>query len=913
MLPGFIPRIFELATSGFSTLAFYMALVYNIVKLLPDDHLYLQNQNIGKYGVKNVITAAAQNLKFTRNNIDQIIIFFTILAAVVIIVLQLLLLVLAFVGSQSAFALSVSFPVSALFTNPNGFTGSLGPEQDLAFIILDRVFGLVGIYDSCISTAGVACQTNAGLDMPETEVAYPYPFHRALHEMLQFYSYGIIIIASLIFVYFIITVVGETAASGTPFGQRFNRAWAPVRFVLFFALIIPINLTGNNPGLNGAQILTFWVAKHGSNFATNAWTYFNLQLSAGTFLGPNSSVIGTPNRPEMGSLNQFMLTAKVCSIIERTKYNNDIQPYIVRPEVPDYVTPTPPSGPAASPNALPMLTTAYTLARDFSLQGNIKVRFGVLGRDTNSDGVVDEFDNFGGNVFPRCGDITLTTTDVFEVGSITIAAKYYEMLQDLWTDTSSLAAPALPMRSNQVAACIVNKQIPGLDYNPNCTPIADDDYVNELKDYYKAFVQDAIDQGIADQIAGGNFLVPVELREKGWAGAAIWYNRVAEMNGAIIGATMNIPRPDRYPYEMEVVLQERVRQNENISGNDRFKGSLADGRAIILDNNREEYYAPMHEAFSFWETRNAADSPQTTQTGNAFIDTINLVLGTSGIFEMRENTDVHPLAQLTSIGKGMMDATIRNTAIAGAGVVGGGLAGIIDPFPEQVIGVATAFMWSVISASIGIAVILYYVLPFLPFIYFLFAVSGWIKSIFEAVVAMPLWALAHIRIDGDGIPGQDAANGYFLLFEIFLRPILILFGLLASISIFGALVFVLNSVFDLLVANVGGFDAELQGEIDLGASTLPSMLSVYRSSIDQFFFTAMYAIICYLLGISCFKLVDAIPNNILRWMNVNAKTFQEDAGDPAGQLTNNVYRGSVLVTNQVKGATQGNLQAIVSG
>ena len=102
----------------------------------------------------------------------------------------------------------------------------------------------------------------------------------------------------------------------------------------------------------------------------------------------------------------------------------------------------------------------------------------------------------------------------------------------------------------------------------------------------------------------------------------------------------------------------------------------------------------------------------------------------------------------------------------------------------------------------------------------------------------------------------------------------------------------LNAVFDLLVSNVGGFG--VRGEYD-AAAALPTQLSYYRGPVDEFFFTAMYAIICYLVGISCFKLVDLIPNNILRWMGSNAATFQENAGDPAGQLTNNIYRGSMLM------------------
>ena len=62
---------------------------------------------------------------------------------------------------------------------------------------------------------------------------------------------------------------------------------------------------------------------------------------------------------------------------------------------------------------------------------------------------------------------------------------------------------------------------------------------------------------------------------------------------------------------------------------------------------------------------------------------------------------------------------------------------------------------------------LFYIIPFMPFIYFFFAVGTWVKAIFEAMVGVPLWALAHIRIDGQGLPGDAAMNGYYLLLEIF--------------------------------------------------------------------------------------------------------------------------------------------------
>lgn len=323
----------------------------------------------------------------------------------------------------------------------------------------------------------------------------------------------------------------------------------------------------------------------------------------------------------------------------------------------------------------------------------------------------------------------------------------------------------------------------------------------------------------------------------------------------------------------------------------------------------------MSEANDYWiRDGYGIDSTFNRPTNNFLIEAANSILGTEGIFEMRRNTDVHPLAQLTAIGRGMMENTLRNAAYGVALASGNSLAPKQLGFEKAAAEAASGFFLAMVGASVAISIVLYYVLPFLPFIYFMFALSGWLKSIFEAIVAMPLWALAHLRIDGEGLPGPGASNGYFLLLEIFLRPTLIIVGFVASISVFSAFVSVLNQIFDLVVSNVGGYDNELEQLIQDGAAApkFIAKLHVARGPIDEFFFTAIYAIICYLMGLASFKLVDLIPNNILRWMGVSVSTFQENAGDPAGQLTSNVYRGTNLTVNQIRGQIQGDLALIAS-
>ncbi len=319
----------------------------------------------------------------------------------------------------------------------------------------------------------------------------------------------------------------------------------------------------------------------------------------------------------------------------------------------------------------------------------------------------------------------------------------------------------------------------------------------------------------------------------------------------------------------------------------------------------DQYIASLlYTVYSSWNTSSAADTVFTRPEKNAITDVISMILGTQGLYDLLENKGVHPLAMLSALGKSMVDASIRNMFL---GIVGQGAGQLLsDTFFKQMFSVASSFAFKFGMIGMSIGFILYYVLPLMPFIYFFFAFSGWVKSIFEAIVAMPLWAMAHIRIDGNGLPGPLATNGYFLLFEIFLRPILIIAGFIISVSLFSALVNILHDVFTTLTFVSAGYDIEASsfwGDMTGAGGRFAGMfaatdhnLTSMRGPIDELFYTAIYAIMVYMIGTSCFKLVDQIPNSIIRWMGASVSTFQEKAGDPAGKLAGNMFR-SIKMTN----------------
>lgn len=264
--------------------------------------------------------------------------------------------------------------------------------------------------------------------------------------------------------------------------------------------------------------------------------------------------------------------------------------------------------------------------------------------------------------------------------------------------------------------------------------------------------------------------------------------------------------------------------------------------------------------------------------------------GGGGADSGKTKVSIHPLAKLSALGKGLIEAAIRNMGFAMGTSFLGGMAGVLGPNIGAALTAASSFFVSIATIGLSIGFITYYILPFLPFIYFFFSVGGWVKSIFEAMVGAPLWALAHLRIDGDGIPGKMAMNGYFLIFEIFLRPILTIFGLLGGMAIFTALATLLNELFDLVVINTSGVN--LQDKDD-------SLFS--RHVVDVFFFTIIYTVILYMMAVSSFKLITLVPNNILRWLGTSVSAFSDQTQDPTQGLTQYAAIGGQRIGGQLAG------------
>ncbi len=922
LTPQLMPRIQELFFSGFSYVAFFMAQTYRAARLLPAGHPYLSAANMGRYGVRHVIVEAGHNLVFKRENIDQILIYIMMLAGMALLVAQMLMLGMG-MFVQTAHASGIAMPTTFL-----GFFLTPDATHDVALVLLDRVFGLPDFFtgvsgDPTCVVQGVQCfnLNQSTREFTPDSVIYtdyfrtapialnfPWPFHLALHKIFEAYSIGILLIAVFIVIYFVIAVAAETAQSGTPFGQRFNHVWAPLRIVAAIGLLVPLA-----SGLNSGQYILMFAAKWGSGFATNGWILFHDAALAGavadgapTLLGGTSTLVAHPNYPPVNTLVEFGTILATCvQAYERMYHERDDRDPV---DIDAWLVNTDEVGMAP----VRLEDTTFEDAVLYFNQGDIIIRFGEL-RD-------EEHQTRDGAVVPFCGEIVIQATRPYDdsesisPGADFMLETYWNLMKDfIWFDASQTfaasgcdaatfeaAQPNTPADGLLKMGCIgfnaANRYLP-IDNDPNA-PLPNATLLDDMRLWYQDYINGFIDTAVELQQDSTEWTE--QLRALGWGGAAVWYNKVAQLNGSLIGSVYALPAIKRYPLIMEKVRRKKAASDTDAPGSTRHQLYRGPDAPIVLADEEE---TQIGKALFLTQTIWGDHYAEQKQGGNMYIDIINTIFGTAGLFNIHDNADagVHPLAQLASIGRTIIDTAVRNLGYSAAAGLGGG---IINLFGDHMVGrvamTASSFLTQAAMIGLTLGFVLFYIIPLLPFIYFFFAVGGWIKGIFEAMVGVPLWALAHIRIDGNGLPGDAAMGGYYLILEIFLRPILVVFGFIASITIFAAQVQVLHEIWPLIVSNVTGFDVEsakaLKDQNQTGGGRF------LRGAIDKLFFTVIYAIVVYMLAMSSFKMIDLIPNHVLRWMGASVSTFGDQSGDPAENLVRNSFMGSNMVSNPLKGA-----------
>lgn len=249
-----------------------------------------------------------------------------------------------------------------------------------------------------------------------------------------------------------------------------------------------------------------------------------------------------------------------------------------------------------------------------------------------------------------------------------------------------------------------------------------------------------------------------------------------------------------------------------------------------------------------------------------FMDTVS----GNGILN-KDQKPPDPLVQMQTLGRGILItieilfwallALTFGLALAGnisVFVLGTGimnpLGGTMRTVYFFIVPVVLAFMGTFLSLGGMLAV---YV-PLIPYVIFFMGSLGWLMAVIEAMVAGPLVALGILSPSHHGheILGK-AEPALMLIFGTFLRPTLMIFGMMAGMLLAVQGARLINSGFQLVMNSL----------------TYPT-----PSLLELIFFMASYVMLMIAMLNKCFALIYLIPERVMRWISGHADQYGEAEG-----------------------------------
>lgn len=399
---------------------------------------------------------------------------------------------------------------------------------------------------------------------------------------------------------------------------------------------------------------------------------------------------------------------------------------------------------------------------------------------------------------------------------------------------------ALPLNREHVAAtlamadamkpaadALAAKAMPG---GPPDAPFPQIDF-QSLIQAYSARVSQIAGQLVSmnNESASAREAFAAEAAKGGWVQAGAWALRVMATNAELTKAMAAIPstttpRLDHY-----------------------------------ADSTWEAHLAGMGAADKFWldkmGTSNQAISEKAlgAGTGDSWLAPLDISRWQK-LYEhlaySSEDAAVNPLAEISDLGHSMINLssaavgtyivlttgsdTIRGVAeaipIVGRAV--GTIVGVVGTALEK----SSPAFWSAAGAMWLSGAGMAYLLPMLPYVYWLLVVLRFLTRLISGVLAVPLWAISHLELDGEGM-GEKARPGYLLIIDVFVRPMVSVLGLMFGLAVMLVMTRLLVSTSMIamrstLAGHYGGISAVAIFSLILTAILIMLMHHSMRMSID---------------------------------------------------------------------------------
>ncbi len=637
-----------------------------------------------------------------------------------------------------------------------------------------------------------------------------------LRHGLGLYNVAMLAIGALLLFYHVAAMVAETAHQGVVFGRRANKVWTPIRLILAIGLLVPVS-----GGLSAGQYMVVKIAEIGSTLASNAWE---------TVVADTHDTLASlvpPRPPNVVALVATSVEMELCRAIYRTNYNTTL----------------------AQPN----------IDSSFQLMGPITdiVRY-PAGRLSPE---LWRYSNTLNATEPLCGEYHFAGFRPYDMvtvagdGADTIDHAAADLQTFAHTQTNELITYATALAGRNAAAFTGTTSNANVDMRADLAALTTDiqthlDAQLKLSGVLSAAVAgQVIDQSVAGGWLSAAGLVPELMRLQESYGELVSHalpeaiepvfdhplptryilQDVLE-NQMLPGTTTNGGQTSMFGFYMQLSrIMTPIRQW--IADSEVPRGSLIPASGLDL---RDHLTAATDSSAAFGmfaaaiDTKAVSDgvwggNAQTQDQGNPFAASASFAAA-------------NPFTALAEYGRRQYQLGTYLLGLSGSAIT----------IPGAVAPAALSGIAALVILGGGLSLI--FVIPFLPFFRFMVGALIWLLNLFEAVVAMPIVALAHITPHGDGLSGNAARQAYSLWLALMIRPLLSLAGLVVG--------------YVLLSVGLNFFITALASFAHGSAVTNSGLLIVANMA-----FVIVFDVFAYAVTNAAFKGIYWLPDQALRWIS----------------------------------------------
>ncbi|HRY14794.1 MAG TPA: DotA/TraY family protein [Candidatus Competibacteraceae bacterium] len=614
-----------------------------------------------------------------------------------------------------------------------------------------------------------------------------------------FNSFLLLVLGLLLFVKAIVALL-DTAHEGEALGQERSTTWTPLRLVMAVGLLLPmVN------GYSLAQIGVLWVSLSGAGLADAVWSQAVDRFT-------QTTLYTQPPPPQARQLAVAMLASNVCE-----KIVNDLPARGTS----EYVVTFNSDSSALGVNTERSARWSVTDLGEAACGGyvirepaeGIDPRQGATGFDA-LDGFlhwVADLLGFGADVRRDFSQALMNAHDISALA----------LRQELEPLAEKIVAGAAELGECAGAAT-------GTLTSGRCLSVIDaaaEHYTIRLQ----GLIVGAVD--LSGQRAFTEFTARAQA--EGWFTAGSWFYRLAALTDYMNKLALNVPEP--YPIRIWEKLP-----REDI-----------------------ETYAPLLKRLETVVLEAESDGGLGLTTGdpnNSMIDDVSrgFLRATLDWITQSLIGKTHPIFAIAWIGHALIATVIGALGVlgmakliattSGAGRLAQALGGLTDLLtaqsPSGAFTLTGLVIGIVVLALLGFALTAAIYLPMAPFIIWTLAGLHWLLRVFEALLAAPIWAIWFLK-NGKGLTAETM-TGWLMLFSLLLQPVLMLFGLLAAVTVSYYMLSLVTGAFTVAAINAAS-----------GNTTGPVILIGLL---------ILFVLLAVDLTLRSFSLIHRLPDAALRWV-----------------------------------------------